>query len=55
MDPVEIIRVSYLKISPDVLIRDLDPRSAFTISVPRISSMPVEKVMITLVMTEILK
>jgi len=36
-------KVSYVKVSPDALVRVFEARSAFTISVLKISSMPENK------------
>lgn len=41
MDPVAIIKTSYLNVSPAALVSVFEARSAFTISVLRIKVIPV--------------
>lgn len=40
MEPVAIIKVSYLNVSPAALVSVFEARSAFTISVLRIKEIP---------------
>ena len=42
VDPVAMIKVVYLKVSPAALVRVLEARSAVTISVLRIKLIPVQ-------------
>lgn len=42
VDPVAMIKVVYLKVSPAALVRIFEARSAVTISVLRIKSIPVQ-------------
>ena len=42
VDPVAMIKVVYLKVSPAALVRVFEARSAVTISVLRIKSIPVQ-------------